>query len=57
MKKEQSFKAIEISSSEIIEGKNGLPKRIQSAKNYAANKSLDKWAITKLVATGCSTKE
>jgi len=46
-------KAIEKSSREIIHGKNDLPKRIKSAKNYVANIELSDWAFTKLVATKC----
>lgn len=50
MKKDQIFRAVESSSSEIIAGEDGLPKRIRSAKNFIANHTMDKWAFTKLVA-------
>lgn len=45
------FDAIEKSHLEIINASNNLERRIKSAKNYVANKNLEKWAFSKLIAT------
>ncbi|MDF4204884.1 HNH endonuclease [Maribacter sp. SA7] len=51
MNKRKIFNAIEQSSEKIIGGKDGLIKRIKSAKNYVSNDDLTEWAFSKLVAT------
>lgn len=51
MNKKKIFDAIEQSSKKIFAGKDGLIKRMRSAKNYVANENLTEWAFSKLVAT------
>ncbi|WP_276167813.1 HNH endonuclease [Zobellia alginiliquefaciens] len=51
MNKSKIFNAIEQSSKKIFAGKDGLIKRMKSAKNYVANENLTEWAFSKLVAT------
>ncbi|WGD34703.1 HNH endonuclease [Olleya sp. YS] len=51
MNKRNIFDAIEKSSNKIFGGKDGLIKRIKSAKNYVANDNFTEWAFSKLVAT------